>query len=360
MDSKLGELYRTTPRMGARYIVTQIKGDWVEFSSTFSFASFATYNTPCLCCKANKNTLCNFSNLASSGHTWGTLGDGWYERECATSEIQVDIVTEADRQIILRTPLGFESGKKKSGHVLLSDCPHFKLQKWDRLEPCRALPDTIDFPTATLPLRVTFWRRRFDDRHRPLNRMMHRNPLFSESTGLTPDNIHIDLLHTAHLGVYLTLIQEVRWSAVRNDIYGIGGAREHGLELSVRRLLADIKGYYSRGGVESGCQINRLTAKMLGSFSSPDFKVKAGEASALIGWAADFSARWQGALPNGAALAEAAAVLGQWKSLISSAGPIFQREEYERAVQLCLRHCVLMQFLGVKPPRNITFGRTSV
>ena len=347
-DSKLLELYTAKPRTGARYIVTQIKGDWVEFSSTFSFASFATHHAPCLFCRATKPTLCNFRNLTSTGHTWGTLDDGWYDRECVASEIVVDVVTETDRQIILSAPLGFDKGKKKDGHVIMADCPHFKLLKGDRLEPSRVLPDTVDFPTAALPLRVVFWRRKFDHKNRPLNRVLHRNPLFSPTTGLSPDNVHIDLLHTAHLGVYLSLIQEVCWSAVRNDIYGIGGAKEHVLEISVRRLLADMKMYYARERVESGCQINRLTAKMLGSWSLPDFKVKAGEASALIGWAADFSARWQGVLPNGGALAEAASILVQWKSLISSAGPVFSRADYERAVQMCLRHCVLMEFLGAK------------
>ena len=149
------------------------------------------------------------------------------------------------------------------------------------------LPDTVDFPTAALPLRVVFWRRKFDHKNRPLNRVLHRNPIFSPTTGLTPDSVHIDLLHTAHLGVYLSLIQEVCWSAVRNDIYGIGGAKEHVLEIYGRCLLADMKMYYARGRVESGCQINRPTARMLGSWSLPDFTVKADEASALIGWAAD-------------------------------------------------------------------------
>ena len=118
--------------------------------------------------------------------------------------------------------------------------------------------------------------------------------------------------------------------------------------MSCRRLLADIHNYYKRHNIPVGDQLRKLTPKMLGSWKKPDFKAKAAESGVLVRWAFDFATRWATRLPNGDATKEAGSVLCQWQLVIANAGTILTDTELRNSVQLAVRHCVILQFLGEK------------
>jgi hypothetical protein len=290
--------------------------------------------------------MLNFCGVTSDGHDWGVNEGDWYDQECQRAEVTVHINTEDERQLILSAGIEFKLGPKAKGQVLMAPVLYFGLLKNDRIEPSKCLPDTQQFATATLPLEVTFWRQVFDHKGRPLNRVLHRNPLLSGRLGIGVMHLCIDLLHTVHLGVYATFLKAVCWSAIEADAFQIGGAQSEVLEMSVRRLLADMQGYYKAHSIPANQQIRKLTSNMLGSFTRPDFKAKASESGTLIGWAADFADRVKHRLCNGHALSEAGKILVQWKEVQTNAGPTLSAEELRNAVQLAVRHCVIMQHIG--------------
>ncbi len=178
VDSKLGKLVSERQSMQNRFICIQLKSDWVEFSSTFSFAPFSTHNSPCTFCTTTRANLLDFTSVASAGHMRGGHAPNWYEDECRASEIHVTVSSEEDRQSIIAAGLTWSTGKKKSGHILLRDCPRFDLRKFDSLEPSLEMWDTNNFYSMPIPFTATFWRTRYDFKHRPLNRLKHRNVFF--------------------------------------------------------------------------------------------------------------------------------------------------------------------------------------
>ncbi len=98
-------LYEKSPRISSRFLVTQIRGDWVEFAGTFSFPSHATFNAPCMFCKCSKETMLNFCGVTSDGHDWGVNEGDWYDQECQRAEVTIHINTEEERQLILSRPV---------------------------------------------------------------------------------------------------------------------------------------------------------------------------------------------------------------------------------------------------------------
>ncbi len=97
--STYGQLAKIDAKLKSRFIVTQTKGDWMEFSSTLSFASHSTFNSPCWICAATKRNMLDFCGATCHGHSWGLLADDWLEAERAAAEHHVWLTQRATGNI---------------------------------------------------------------------------------------------------------------------------------------------------------------------------------------------------------------------------------------------------------------------
>ena len=130
------------------------------------------------------------------------------------------------------------SQNSSRGLALVADFPELELKKGDRVEH---VLNTIDaqgfFDLTDFPATVCFWRiSRETLTH-------HRNPLFSEHTGITPQrSTALDYLHVLSLGVFQThvsytthrLLQVDAWSSMDNNM-------NSRMVTSMSRLGADLE-----------------------------------------------------------------------------------------------------------------------
>lgn len=81
-----------------------------------------------------------------------------------------------------------------------------ELERGDRLEPSKALPDVADFGLMDVPFVAEFWKSQAPSELR----LLHETPLM-QLEGSTFEQWCIDLLHTWHLGPVATFIAFVIW-----------------------------------------------------------------------------------------------------------------------------------------------------
>ncbi len=223
----------------ARYILCQIKADWMEFCQSLGFPSWASANSPCFCCAAVKATLFDFRCVNLEDDPWGAKPTT-YDEECRKSEIEVTVNTEGERRAILEIGgLHTETRNKKFvGRILTNPIDKYGLKSGDRLEPSNDLQNTADFETRPLPFVCVFWRRWEDARGRISSWVLRRCPLFSPEVGAVPQTVlHLDTLHTLYQGPMATFVYEVIHAAMEQDLFGLGGARESRDECTLERLM---------------------------------------------------------------------------------------------------------------------------
>ena len=92
--------------------------------------------------------------------------------------------------------------------------------------------DSLECYLGSLPpggLELVFWSTA------PQGFTRHRDPIFGAKTGLGPQDLCIDEMHTMHLGVFQAYAATVSWQMLRNDVYhrchGLpeGAVIEHGV-----------------------------------------------------------------------------------------------------------------------------------
>ncbi len=86
IDSALREL--AGQPMSARFILTQIKGDWLEFAQNLSLPSWATYHQPCFVCGCDRTTMHDYNRITLDHHCWGDKHLS-YEEACRACEVEV-------------------------------------------------------------------------------------------------------------------------------------------------------------------------------------------------------------------------------------------------------------------------------
>ena len=235
-----GSVYSTLSgsELSARFLLVQIKADWMEFCSSLGFPSWSSVNAPCFLCGARKSQLFDFRGVDLESDPWGPKGNS-YDNECSKSEIEVIVKSEADRQAILVTG-GLHTRKKPAGRVLANDVPMFRLKGGDRLEPNADLPNSAMFEDKMLPFTAVFWRSRTDGLGRISSWVLRRCPLFCDEVGVTPNSVlHIDTLHTLYSGVMAVYVYTVIQECLDQNLYNIGGAQDIMQEQTLERLVND-------------------------------------------------------------------------------------------------------------------------
>ena len=152
--------------------------------------------------------------------------------------------------LLVRNTLYYDKRKQGSkGRALRRALIQFGLQKGDRLEPSRHMPDVamyddFDFENpSNFPLRVIFWRRGNETLTRK------RCPLFSADLFTSPSTtVALDMLHGFYLGVLAKWLGFALWEISLEDVFGFGRTftEEEILQMSVREMWCFISSCYSR------------------------------------------------------------------------------------------------------------------
>ena len=253
-----------------------IKGDWSEFATTLGFVSWSSALSPCMYCAASREDRFNFANVNVLGSGWPETGGEEYEQACLDAELARVIASAADRDA-LTAALRYDKRKKGAhGRALIADIPHLGLLRGDRLDPCPTMPDVGALDTRTdFPFTVTLWRPSLQTRTK------HRCPLFSAATGVGPDALGVDVLHTVHTGVVHSFVSCVIWLLLSANIWRFPGNLEEVEQLGALRFRSLLFGYYDRWdslhAPRRASRLHDFTLAMLGPKNQPKLHARAME-----------------------------------------------------------------------------------
>ena len=134
------------------------------------------------------------------------------------------------------------------------DYPDLAPRKGDRIEPHSKMLDVgSSMALDTFPHRVLFWRTSAETHAR------HRNPLWSEKTGILPDrSAALDWLHVLSLGVFQTWCALAVHQLIACDAWGtLATTWEGKAALSCQRLTAETEAWQKRQE-QAGRDVTRL------------------------------------------------------------------------------------------------------
>ena len=158
------------------------------------------------------------------------------------------------------------------------DFPSLGLVVGDRLEPTKEHWDLAMIDVRNeLPsggLQLLFWR----DSEETVTR--HRDPLFGESTRLTPNHMLIDTLHCLYLGVFQSFLSHLIRALGKGNCFG--GPSYYGdvaiFEFTVKKCKEGLLEWYRKTEAEMVgarlIKIGDLTLKMLGTANRPEVALK--------------------------------------------------------------------------------------
>ena len=261
-------------------VLLQIRGDWLEMSTSLGFPTWADSRSPCIFCKTDKqgmNCFVGFSPL-SSVHELTRPAD--YKLACDTCELKRSL-SQAQWTMVKNSLDYFKARDGPRGRALVADLPALGLRRHDRLEPDLHMQDTASFDSpAGFPLDVTFWRRSLETRAR------HRVPLFDDALGVSIDTICVDALHCLYLGPAMDWCCAVLWSLIDQNVFQVPGPLDQRVQVTVLRIKSDLWGFYKRWqAAHPGQDLTRLedlTPGMLGSNTARKLATKAMETKQLM------------------------------------------------------------------------------
>ena len=262
--------------------MTWVKSDISEYSHSLGCPTPADAVSPCLFCFSDFDGFFNTEHLSPHGAGFPAKTLEHYDRACGNCEFVIEI-TE-DRQRLIAQNLVFSKSKVGShGRVLKTDLVVLGLLKNDRLEPSSGLRDVFAFEEQPVPFRAVFWRKSKETHAK------HRNPMLSIATGIEPNSIGIDWMHTISLGVAQFVLSFFFWALIDKNVYGIQGGAAEVQEMTITRLREDLDTWYEnehhRG--RDHCKVQNLMLSLLGTASKPAFKYHAAETNGVLHFAVE-------------------------------------------------------------------------
>ena len=281
--------------LGYKAVLLQIKGDWLEFSSSLGFMNWMSQRFPCIFCSSTKESLYNFTGFSPgcSAHIFITSGD--YDHACQDCEKVVSLNEDQWRRVCNK--LHYFKGKKgPAGRALLDDDFATNLRKHDRLEPDLYLQDIGRYDDIdSFPAQCTFWRATNQTRVR------RRCPIFCDALGTSVDNLCVDLLHAFFLGPLQEFCSGAIWYCIDNDVFNCGGTSEARVVTNCLHLRVDLLSYYTRFRAahpnRTLTRVEDFTAGMIGAFAKGaqrrSLSFKAAETKDLLPWCVELLDRYQ-------------------------------------------------------------------
>ena len=127
------------------------------------------------------------------------------------------------------------------GRTIQRDLPApFNLRVGDRLEPSSSVMDVAELERSSLPIEATFWRANLGHNEQLLDPLVHRCPIFNDSTGITIDMITIDVLHTVMFGPCMRFVAAVLWRILLLNVWGHTGREEQVLDMGCKHIRGDL------------------------------------------------------------------------------------------------------------------------
>ena len=259
-----------------------IKADLAEFAHTLGLPSTAANQHPCFLCRCQRPEYVRFVGWDVLAMPWPAKSFEDYKADCAKCELW-RTVSLADRAALCRL-LAYDKRRTTGasrGLALTSDYAPLGLLKGDRLEPCLERPDVATFflPDG-FPGRVLFWRVSEE------SSTHHRNPLFSEETGITLQACAaLDWLHCLSLGVFQTYISFAMQHMFRADAWRTGETTAPTIiAQSMARVAAEMSAW-----IKEPPQANRglhvietLRQETFGTWTQPRCLLKGGETNTFL------------------------------------------------------------------------------
>ena len=242
--------------MKFKVAITRLKGDWMEWATTFGLSSWSSVLYACCLCHCDLESM-HDGYIAGDPSTFASITPLDYEEACTRCE-QIRWIASEQQHASLRAVLKFD--EKKKGRVLDRDLPELELLAGDRLEATSEHPDILGYDRCeSYPVRFVFWRRCLETFVR------RRNPLFS-IPGVTILLLCVDILHCIYLGIAQHYVVHVFWTLIESNVYGAGGASND--FIAVLRLKIDLWNWYRSVKSHGYTEIQELTLSMLGKRSS--------------------------------------------------------------------------------------------
>ncbi len=349
-------------RMHHRWILTQIKADWMEMASSIGLPQWGAYYAPCPVCACRSSNMFCYDEVTMDSDPWGERVLS-YDAECKRCEIPVEIASDAVRNaILIQGGLHSDPNKQEMGRVLTRDIPELRLFRGDRLEPSSQLRDTSAFETAHLPFWCVFWRQHRDARGRLATFTLRRNPVFQESLGTSPAaTLHLDSLHT-YIGVFQFYCHSVILSVWKANMFKCTGAGKAREVANLEVFFSLYKKWCREQNIPLSYQLGQLHHSMVGAPHLPGMKTKAAETGVLMRFCVQFCRvhRTEFCNDDGGALLAAGEALESYMNIIRTSPFKVAVSDCRQLLFLCLRFLTLMQRFGAKDlPKGHLFVHVS-
>ena len=268
--------------LGWRAIILHIKCDMMEYVTSFGFPSWSTSKAPCPLCYCNHDNWGDIAGISPLTAPWPLKAFADYAGACDQCEHPILVKCPSLFRFV-RANLRYDKKAGGSrGRALMADVPALGLRKGDRLEPWSGMHDVgeIDIMDPQSACRLLFWRRSAETHVR------HRNPIFSEETGILPECVLVvDWLHTLSLGVYKYYIAHLWHTLFDHDVFKVGECTsEEFLLQSVARLRNDLFRWYDSelAAGRAHSRVQNLTPEMVGRSAAHKLGTWGAETNGLL------------------------------------------------------------------------------
>lgn len=327
--------------MCMRMAVVMIKGDWMEFSTSYGFVGWGSTLFPCLHCMAEKEILYEVEDIdVNTPGPWPPLTEFDYKQAAERCETWVTLRGPEDIAA-LRNCLRFDKRKKGNrGRCLVADLPAYNLKSGDRLECSPSLPDPASLEeVSSFPKEIVFWRCSME------TALRHRCPLF-DTPGLHCSLVMDDILHALYMGPVQTFSTYAVWDLVQKNAWRVGGRTVEELDqLSILRLKHDLFTWYKRQPRNTYTEVCDLTVSMLGSRSDPSRQpFKGAEAKAFAYFLFDELHRFR--VLSSREMYRAARSLVDLMNLTDACPPVPSEEEARAMLTACKQFIMFSKACG--------------
>ena len=321
----------------------KVKLDMMEIGTTFGFPTWAHLHNPCSLCFAELSEVYNTNGINLLRWPWGRKTNEAYDAACRRCEHEREVTSANWRA--LRANLGYDKRVHGNrGRTIIQDMPSLNLMKGDRLEPSTVLIDIGDsFDDIEWPKTFTFWRMSDD------TVTHHRNPIFDETIGCSPQSMAPDWLHCLSLGVFKVFLAWLVHVFARVNIFKVAGTGAHRFEVFVQRLKADLFKWYryeTSIGIEH-TRVQDITPSMFGSEREPAFGLHGSETNAFLLYATTLIERYKALLPHADRIVKACASLVRCYKLIKQYPDVFPVGPAQEFLDNALTHVRMIQALGI-------------
>ena len=255
-----------------------LKADWGEYVHTLGLTSWSHAIHSCPLCKCTKDQWIRPAGFDALSFPWPLRSFAEYLHDVTICEIRVHVATTHLLNII-RARFFFDKRQGGAkGRALSEGVPEVGLLKGDRLEPDLSMPDVGMVDSISAPCTLLFWR------SSAASSSSHRNPLFSEATGITPERcLAVDWLHCLSLGVfqnYLAIVVNMlfasnAWQTAESTAVGVA-------MVSCQLLSAELEAWYKSDAGRGYTRIQNLAHTMFGSHNAPTCLLKGAETNGFL------------------------------------------------------------------------------